>query len=106
MASIKISEIIQDLSNGYVRYKRQDTQKTGKSIQEKYNLSDADMLVLTQHEKVKGIRTKQISSLVLIDDTNTTQITEPVKVIDTPKEEIVIKKSPVLGAGKGIEPVM
>ena len=53
MKEVKISEIIADLNAGYVRYKRQESANYAGSIQEKYGLSDADMSLLCQHEKIK-----------------------------------------------------
>lgn len=100
MAEVKISEIIHDLKNGYVRYKRQDKAKTG-SIQEKYDLSDADMSVLVQHAKIKGIKTSKASTIVIVDDTDTIP-----QVVEQVSKDIIIKKTPTLGDNKIIEPIM
>jgi len=82
MKQVKISEIIADLNAGYVRYKRQESANYAGSIQEKYGLSDADMSLLCQHEKIKGIRTKQVPTLSIIDDTSTENKTEALAIVD------------------------
>lgn len=56
---IKISEILNDLTNGQTRA----------DIKEKYNLSTAQMKMLFQHPQLKGRKTKKVEEPIeILDD--------------------------------------
>jgi hypothetical protein len=65
--TIKISEVLSLLKQGYVRTKKQDKNNTGKSIQEYYGINQTATMQLFDHPKLKGKKTKTVS-LNIIDD--------------------------------------
>lgn len=68
---IKVSEILNDLTNGLTRA----------DIKAKYNLSTAQMKSIFSHPKLKGRKTKQVTQPIeLVDDMEVSPAPVPVRI--------------------------
>ena len=90
---IKISNILEDLRNGYTRIKndKKYDPKIG-SIQEKYGLNRIQVFELFKHDKLKGKKTitKKEPAFTIIDDTNGEVVpeVEEVEAVEEVVEEV------------------
>lgn len=62
---IGLLAVREDLKNGLTRWKKDDLGFG--NIEEKYSLTFSEMKILIQHPKMRGIKTK-VPSIILIDD--------------------------------------
>lgn len=78
---LKISEILNDLTNGQTR----------QQIKEKYNLSTAQLKSVFSHPQLKGRKTKKVEQPIdLLDDVTPTLEPRPTNnvVVNTSTEEV------------------
>jgi hypothetical protein len=66
MKQVKISEVLLYLKKGVTRWKKEDLGFG--SLEEIYNLTFSEVKELIDHPKIKGVKTK-IPTLMIIDDT-------------------------------------
>jgi hypothetical protein len=76
---IKISEILNDLTNGQTR----------QQIKEKYNLSTGQLKSVFAHPLLKGRKTKKVEQPIdLLDDISVDNTPAPTTYVNTPVEEV------------------
>lgn len=76
---IKISEILNDLTNGQTR----------QQIKEKYNLSTGQLKSVFSHPLLKGRKTKKVEQPIdLLDDISVDNTPAPTTYVNTPVEEV------------------
>jgi hypothetical protein len=87
MKTVNINEAVNLLKQGYVRWTKQETE-TGKSLQSHYGLSFSQCQELIKHPKLKGVKTK-VKSLLIVDETD--QPTVPVAIKSEPTLEETVE---------------
>ena len=76
---IKISEILNDLTNGQTR----------QQIKEKYNLSTGQLKSVFSHPQLKGRKTKKVEQPVdLLDDVSVDNTPAPTTYVTASREEV------------------
>lgn len=81
---IKISEILNDLTNGQTR----------QQIKEKYNLSTAQLKSVFSHPLLKGRKTKKVEQPIdLVDDISTQETIRPAYAIVEPQPVVTSNTS-------------
>lgn len=83
---VNIQETINLLNNGYVRYTK-DERETGKSVQSHYNLNGVLTKELFTHPKLKNLKTKHVTMLIIDDTEEGSPVTEVREVLPANAEE-------------------
>lgn len=77
---VNIQETINLLNNGYVRYTK-DEREPGKSVQSFYNLNGVLNKELFTHPKLKNLKTKHVTMLIIDDTEEGSPVTEVREVL-------------------------
>lgn len=92
--TIRVSEVIAKLKSGYTRWESEAFEE-GKSIQAVFGLTFSECKELFKHDKIKGLKTK-VPTMLIIDDTVEGQ--ESTTVVSNDEEEATpeVQQAPAL----------